>query len=109
MKRLERLGWLERLIRGWLPLNPMTVADRHFDWRAAFMVGAGAFFFAVGVVFLRLEQILKGPVTYVNCLPGMSCEGIIYNTTPLMPPFLVAFGVLVICIGIYYHRRRHSS
>lgn len=87
-------------------MGPVAVAGRHFDWRGAFMVGAGAFFIAVGAVFLRLEQILRGPVTYVNCLPGMSCQGIIYDTSPVMPPFLVVFGVTVIGLGFYYHRRR---
>jgi hypothetical protein len=72
------------------------------------MVAAGAFFLAVGAFFLYLEQGLGGPVYSVNCLPGMYCQGIEYNTSPVMPPFLVVFGLVVIGVGLYY-RSRHST
>lgn len=103
MNLVKRLGALSRQVRGWLPERPWTATRNSFDWRGAMFVGAGTFFIIVGAIFLVLEQILGGPVTYVNCLPGMSCQAIGYDTSPVMPPFLIVFGIVVIGIGFYYH------
>jgi len=105
MKPLERLGALERQIRGWLPMKQAAGAARIQNRRSVLMIAAGDFFLLVGVYFLRLEQLMNGPVTYVNCIPGMVCDSIELNTSTTMPPFLIGFGAVVIAIGLYYHSR----
>jgi hypothetical protein len=105
----DQLRVLGRRIRGWLPMRQAAVAGSSYSRRVKLFVAAGSFFLIFGVFFLCLELIMGGPVTYVNCLPEMSCQAIEYDTSPIMPPFLIVFGFAIISYGLYYRSRRGIS
>jgi hypothetical protein len=91
--------------------------------RSTVIVAFGLFFVIFGVFFLPF--VLATPLystcgagyscsslVYLNCSPGEMCnyvEWVLSNMSFTTPVFLIAFGVIIVGVGLYYRSRRRAS
>jgi len=111
MKLLTRLGALEKQIRGWLPMESAILTGALNARRRTFISAAGAFFVAVGALFIPLAipsyYVIDGPLAQFLCPPRAPCAPIYLDVSLIAPVFLMVIGEVLAAFGLHFRSERH--